>query len=218
MKLPLAVLAAALIGAPGANALAAGEVSPSFACLSDNSGSCSDFAPGLSLTVSDAGSGLVSFVFSNTIAIARSSIATIYFDNASLFDYSQSAFSNTEGVRFQAGGTPAVLPAGNPIGFTADFIASSLNPGPKYGINSGEVLNMQLTLAGGQSFADVVSALVSGDLRVGMHVISLGNYSESFVSNVMAPVPEPATYAMLMGGLACVGLFARRGARQNRGA
>ena len=37
-----------------------------------------------------------------------------------------------------------------------------------------------------------------------------GNAFQSFNANTLAPVPEPETYAMLLGGLALVGGYARR--------
>lgn len=219
MKKILSLLAGALIASATGSSLAAGaSITASFACLSNQAGSCQESAPALSLTVSDAGNGNVSFIFGNNFSSGKSSIASIYFDNSSLFNYSQAIFGNSGGVHFQAGGSPAVLPGGKAEGFSADFIVSALNPGPKFGINPGETFMLTLALTSGQSFADVVDALAIGELRIGVHALGLGQYPGSFITafDAVSPVPEPQPYAMLLGGLACIGLLRKRVARNDQ--
>jgi hypothetical protein len=123
-------------------------------------------------------------------------VSNIYFDYASYLGLGLADIISTDGVSFHGGrSTPSNLPAGKSIGniFESDFAVSAYNPKPHLGINPGESLELLINNADG---ADVIGALGSEDLRVGLHVISLGEYSESFV-NV---VPEPATFSISMFG------------------
>lgn len=126
----------------------------------------------------------------------ESSVAKIYFDFAPEIDLNLARIDNADGVSFTAlGGAAGNLPGGNAIfaTFDSDLAAGAEKPAPKNGINPGERLDLIMSY---NSSYDIIAALASEDLRVGLHVISLGKYSESFV-NV---VPEPATLPLLLSG------------------
>ena len=85
----------------------------------------------------------------------------------------------------------------------ADEAVEAGNPAPKNGINPGEYLELQLTYTDPpHNFIDM---LESGELRIGLHVINIGMYSESFI-NV---VPEPASL-FLIGATASTFALVRR--------
>jgi hypothetical protein len=71
-------------------------------------------------------------------------------------------------------------------------------------VRPGEWVAINFMLQGGQTFADVISELGDGTLRIGIHVIAFGSGgSESFIN-----VPEPGPASLL--GFAALGLLALR--------
>jgi hypothetical protein len=140
------------------------------------------------------GAGSVVFLLQNSGAEACS-VANVYFDDIGLLG--SAVIGNGSGVNFEAGGSPPDLPGGSSVGFNSDHTFSARNPKPTNGVNPGESLTLTFALLGGASVADVVSAMNSGSLRVGMHVISFANgQSEGFVT------PTPGCLALLgLGGL-----------------
>jgi hypothetical protein len=83
------------------------------------------------------------------------------------------------------------------------FTSASLNGNPLF-VNS--------LIGGGNSFsmALLTSTLVSGPLTLTVNGTSTGgSYGGAFAVQ-MAPVPEPETYAMLIGGLGILAALARR--------
>lgn len=171
--------------------------------LLDQASAFSDF--GINLASDE-----VLFTFKNSAVIA-SNIAEIYFDDGVIF--SQTGLYNSLGgyTSFSGGTpTPANLPSGNSInpGFvaTASF-GADVDPGnPGKGINAGnDILGIKIKLLAGLHSSQVVAALSDGDLRLGLHVRSIGNAggSDSFVNTPVSPaatpVPLPAA-AWLFGG------------------
>ena len=164
------------------------------------------------LAVADEGAGsTVTFTFPNS-AVIPSNIANIYFDDDNLMSFN--SFVTQTGTSFSQGGAPGNVPGGNSISpaFDANTALNvSADPGPPAnGINAaGDVLTVSYNLLNGATFADVESALMSGDLRLGLHVRSIGGEddSDSFVS-VVIPLPTTAGLAGL--GLAGVALRRRR--------
>jgi hypothetical protein len=181
----------------------------------------------LSVNVTDAGGGLVSFLFMNS-GPAASSITDVYFDDGSLLAIAQIVDSDDgvggdPGVDFSQLASPAELPSANnatpPFVTTAGFSADSDAPVQQNGVNPGELLDILFSLQGGQVFADVESELTSGALRIGIHVQGFANGgSESFVNNppngggppTGSPVPEPGTVVLMGLGLVGLGWVARR--------
>ena len=176
----------------------AGAVTLGFDCISNNlAGDCAIGEAQMTVDVTDPGGGKIDFTFKNT-GIALSSIADVYWDDGTLLAIF--SITDTPGlVEFSSPATPANLPAANnaspPFATTAGFSADSDSPVQPMGVNPGEQLIVTYTLIGGQTFADAITALTNGSLRVGIHVqgYSSGG-SESLVNN---PVPEPGSLALV---------------------
>ncbi|MFQ6049193.1 MAG: hypothetical protein ACE5K7_07505 [Phycisphaerae bacterium] len=158
--------------------------------------------------VIDPGSGQVLFTFINTGPEA-SSITDVYFDDGVLLGIA-SIEDSDPGVEFSQLAAPQDLPGGNlldpPFVTTVGFSADSDPAVQPNGVNPGESLGILFDLASGGTFADVISQLHDGTLRIGIRVQGFeSGGSESFVA-----VPAPG--AMLLGaiGLGAVGLIKRR--------
>lgn len=166
-----------------------------------------DLSGQLSVNVTDAGSGLVSFEFLNNVGIA-SSVTQIYFDNGSGSYLSALSLGTQTGVDFDIGGAPPNLPAGNTISFTSDYRATADSPVSQNGINSS---TDSLQLLGSGLFANIIAGLTSGDLRIGLHVQAIGQLggSDSYVTTPSA-VPVPAAAWLFMSGLGLFGIARRR--------
>jgi hypothetical protein len=175
----------------------------SFNCITNNAAAdCATGEAQLSLSVTDTGS-LVNFVFTNSGPLP-SSITDIYFDWTS-GAYALTAGEITtsgSGVSFSWGASPGNLPGGHAITFSADIAADSDKPTQRMGVNPGEWLKVAFT-----TDADLIAGLNANALKVGIHTQGYqGGGSESLV----APIPEPETYAMLVAGLALLRFEMRR--------
>ena len=108
--------------------------------------------------------------------------------------------------------TPGELPGANlanpPFVTSAGFSADADSPPSHNGVNPGESLGISFELLTGKAFADVISELNHGTLRVGIHVQAFdGGGSESFVNT---PVPEPHAAVLFAVGALVVGTATRR--------
>lgn len=187
----------------------------------------------LTMDVTDGGSGNVLFTFTNPGNI-NSTIAQVYLDDSPVDLFSDIGIaSQSPGVRFARGASPANLPGGNnpAFGFSATSQFGAAPPPPTAGINDnssfpGESLTLSATLNAGKSFADVIGSLAGGGptdgdfLRLGLHVISIAGLNDDSASfldtgtgggaSPPPPIPEPETYGMLMAGLGIMAAMARR--------
>jgi hypothetical protein len=188
----------------------------SFDCITNNiAGDCAIGESQLSVDVTSYSATQVLFEFNNT-GLSASSITDAYFDNGSLlglaFLIDADEGSGDPGVDFTQGASPGDLPGGNNASpafvATAGFTADSDPPTQPNGVNPGETLGIVFDLQGGGTFADVLSELASGELRIGIHVQGFGTGgSESFVNN---PIPIPAAVWLFGSGLLGLAAVARR--------
>ncbi|MEX2218911.1 MAG: hypothetical protein WD749_09145 [Phycisphaerales bacterium] len=161
-----------------------------------------------SCVMDEVSQSVVSFRFTNG-ARGESSISDVYFQDGAFLGVSNLIQQGTLFVD-----SPGNLPGGgtmNPVFNATRAFAADLGASPAAGIESGrDFLEVRFTLINNSTFADVLAALGSGDLRVGMFVRPVGGGpgGESFVSmdGVVMPLP-PAAWAGL-SGLAAVGLLA----------
>jgi hypothetical protein len=203
-----AAMALAVFAAPAS----AGPIY-TFGCITDNSaGDCAIGEAQLSMEVIDEGGGLVGFKFFNDVGEA-SSIADVYFDDDSLLGVSSITDSGV-GVAFSDPANPPDLPGGG-LSFTATSSFDSDSPIVANGVNSStEWLEITFSLQSGGTYQDVIDALGTGDLRVGLHVQGFqSGGSEAFINNPN-PVPEPGTLLLLGAGL--TGMASARRRRSNR--
>lgn len=174
----------------------------------------------LSVGVDDAGAGQVWFRFYNSGA-DPSSITQIYFDDGPAGTgalASFAAFDNSDpGVLFSAGATPGNLPGGNSISptfsATAGLTAGANAPPPHNGVNPGESLGILANLAAAHNYDDVLDAISSGALRIGLHVQAFeSGGSESFITTPRTPpvVPAPGSALLASIGLWTFQLLRRR--------
>lgn len=139
--------------------------------------------------------GLARLVFVND-GSEDAVISEIYFDFAPALNLTLESIGNDSGVSFSEKGVqPANLPSGRSIfsTFETDLSVGAVNPSPKNGINPGERLELTVSHDAAYNLDDLMA---NEELRVGLHVISIGEYSESFVNTV----PEPATLPLLLTG------------------
>jgi len=165
-------------------------------------------------------SGGFDFVFHNLDWGQDSSIAGIYFENS--FDdflaYPTTNIVHSAGDAWVAGSvseTPP-LPGGENINFTRTFRALADNPPPHNGVQPGEHVILSFDLAATfTNNADFLFGLQNDALRVGMHVISIGEFSDSYYTNVPTggdppapdphPVPVPPAVGLGLVGFALIG-------------
>jgi len=203
----------------------ASAITYNFQCITNNNASnCAIGEAQLTMVVASFSDSLgqgVGFTFYNT-AVNPASITDVYFDDGLLgtgvlaqpmrvINNNPIAPPNATPVSFSPLATPANLPGGNPIGFTTTtgFSADSDNPITQRGVNeANESVTIAFAFRGSNTLADVIQALNSGALRVGLHVQSIGatGGSEGFVNIV----PEPGFYGLLALGLGGLFLAARR--------
>jgi len=198
-------------------ALPAQAVTLDFNCISNSSATdCNAGMAQLSVAVVDIGGGQVQFSFFNS-GPAASSITDVYFDDGSLLGIAglidaDDGTGGDPGVNFSQGASPGNLPAGNnaspPFQATAGFLADSNPAVQPNGVNPGEWLGIIFDLQSGMTFADVLTELGNGDLRIGIHVQGFASGgSESFVNS---PVPVPAAVWLFGSGLLGLAGVARR--------
>lgn len=162
----------------------------------------------LTAEVSDSG-GQVLFKFVNAAGggSIASRISEVYWDddlgllsNGPVVDGSNTSAGV---VLTSIPASPANVPAGNTVGFNADFSAGRVMAAAN-GVDPGE---MAAFLFDGDT-TSVLAALAAGDMRLGMHVISIGagGQSESFVGH-----PEPSSAVLLAAASLAVASRRRAG-------
>lgn len=183
----------------------------SFNCITINPVDCPIATAQITVDVIDLGLSGVKFRFNNAGPLV-SSISEAYFDDGTLLGIS--SVTHSAGDPWTGGSAnPGNLPGGNtvspPFVVTAGFLAEA-NPSPSQnGVRPGEYVDVIFALQGGGTYGDVLSALMTGELRMGMHVIAF--QSGGSVSLVNAPViPVPAAVWLFGSGLIALGGLRRR--------
>lgn len=156
-----------------------------YSCTNNNPQYFATLLAQMSVVVTDEGSNQVSFTFYNNVGLA-SSITDVYFDDGALLGIA--SIAQSAGVAFSQNATPGELPGAhgcNPVFVTtAGFSADSDPPAEPNGVDAAvEWLKITFNLKTGKTFSDVIGQLLSGVLRIGIHVQGLPNGgSDSFVS------------------------------------
>ncbi len=209
----LAVIATAAI----TSIASAASMDYSFFNITNNGGA--DLSGQLNLNVATTGdASMVDFTFTNNVGII-SSVAEVYFDDGNPAGSLFSAFILAQGdsTFVYGAASPGDLPGGNaladPFVVSAGFLADHNSGGPTTGLDTAaDFLTIRATLQAGMDYADVLSRFASGDLRVGLHIISIDPQggSDSYVTGGDPPpiIPLPTTAAMGIVGM--VGLASRR--------
>lgn len=190
----------------------AGATTVGFGCITENDSSgdsCAIAESQLSLDVTSF-SDQVLFTFSNTGA-SDSFIADIYFMYEDLDFLGFDSILNQSGVSFSEGARPKHLPAYH--GLPSFSVDADNNGTGKSGIDPGESLGILFDLDGAV-FGDVLNAMNTGDLVIGLHVQGIGHgnhFSESLINHPhhhmpAIPVP-PAVWLFGSGLLAMAGLI-----------
>jgi hypothetical protein len=185
-----------------------------------------DVSDQLTVDVQDSGNDAVSFTFYNDVG-QQSSITDIYFSGTSgLLVVPGEITDQTDGVSFSTGATPPNLPGGKDYDFSASVGADSNPPTQPNGVNAAdEYVTWTFALASGMTFQDVISALDSGALQIGLHVQGYADgSSESFLYGCsggsgcgQAPaIPLPASIWLMFGALGSLAFLSRRGRRPRK--
>lgn len=218
------VIVAALAGALMASSAQADVVYNTFQGIGTNS-----LSGQLKLTVSDlgfnsdTGYNQVKFVLENLVGL-DSSVARIYFEDGTLLGIFE-FLTASDGVSFVK--APDFPGPGSPPGMETwfgsdhEFNIGAGAPPADNGIDAAdEWLGVVFNLQSGKTFADTIAALNAGfgigignskdpsveSLRIAMHVISIGEDSESYILTI--PLPTPL--ALGLAGLAGVVIISRR--------
>lgn len=175
-----------------------------FSCITNNSGTCGSFAGYFTGNVVVAGNQMLATI--SNVGL-DGSIGQIYVDApGDGAGYSLTSIIEGPGVDFNGPnvGSPSALPSSNTANpeFVTNFFATAGNPVTTDGVNPGEFVTLVFTLSGGQTQSSIDSLLASGDLRFGLHAVSLGQFSEAFVSTGGGlTAPEPTSMLLLGTGL-----------------
>ena len=156
--------------------------------------------------------GQTLFVFRN-VGLVESTIKKVLFDDGALLGIAELRQDGTT-VSFTEPASNEVLPEGEhlspPFETTEGFSALAEPPPATWGVDPGEQLGIVFDLKESKTYLDVLASLASGDLRIGLHVISIGSNAESdaFVNDGVVPLPGAVLLGML--GMGAAGWRLRR--------
>lgn len=147
----------------------------------------------------DASSVFFKIANSGNAAASTMFISKVFFDDNGYLSAPSANVGNTGEVAFTGGASGDQLPQGG-SGFTTDYAFSSNNgAGNKWGVQGGEALGLSFS----GNYNNVVAALNSGALKLGLHVQALPNgASDSFLSSSANTENTPEPLTMLAAGAA----------------
>jgi hypothetical protein len=157
-----------------------------------------------SFDVTDGGENNVLFKIANNTSVNSMFIGSVFFDTGSntnlLSNFAVNVGNIGNPVSFQDTGAANLSQSNNltPT-WSTDFSASKV--AGQDGIHGGEVLGLSFT----GNYANVVSALNAGSLRLGLHVQGIGKggeYSDSYISSTSNTEATPEPLTMLAAGAA----------------
>ena len=202
MKSPL-TLVKSLLAVAGVAAVSAVSAAPacafSFGNVAGGDTPGDDYVNSFTYTVTNQGSAVRFDIFnSGNVAAPNMFISKVFFDDNGYLSGPAVNIGNIGEVAFSGGASKDQLPQGG-NNFTTDYAFSRNNgAGNALGIQAGESLAVRFT----GNYNNVIFALNSGALRVGLHVQALPNgASDSYISSGNTQdTPEPLT--MLAAGAA----------------
>jgi hypothetical protein len=147
----------------------------------------------------DASSVFFKIANSGNAAASTMFISKVFFDDNGYLSAPSANVGNTGTVAFTGGASGDQLPQGG-NGFTTDYAFSRDNgAGNKWGVQGGEALGLSFS----GNYNNVVAALNSGALKLGLHVQALPNgASDSFLSSSANTENTPEPLTMLAAGAA----------------
>jgi len=174
-----------------------------FSCITSNgAGTCDTAEAQMMLDVTDNGLGQVLFEFTNNDVGLDTDysaiIGEVYFYDGIYLDTTTTIINGAD-VNFVDGANPANLPG---YGFTAlsVFAAADVDKNTADGVAVGDgSLGILFDLLADVDFNDVIAAMNSGDLVVGIHAKALGD--DDISESLITVVPVPAAVWLFASGL-----------------
>lgn len=203
-----------------AGSVAQAATSFNFACTEGSAGNCGIGVSDVSFSVAAVDANTIEFLITNspvsTPLNQQGVVTEVYVDvgTTTFLNLDSASLREGEGVVFGLDAGGPNLPGGNAIAFSADYGVDAASPSPKNGINGGEFLGLRFDLTGSNDINQVISAIGSGSLRLGLHFQSVGNNEGSISLVSVSPIPEPHEWAMMMAGLGLVAAITRRRIKQ----
>ncbi|MEG3925267.1 MULTISPECIES: PEP-CTERM sorting domain-containing protein [unclassified Microcoleus] len=165
------------------------------------------YANSFSFNVIDEGTSvLFNIINSGNAAASEMFISKVFFDDNNFLSGVANIYNNSN-VAFSGGASNDRLPQGG-NGFTTDYAFSrNTGAGNRWGIQGGETLGVSFT----GNYKNVVSALNTGALKLGLHVQALPQgQSDAYLSTISTSnteaTPEPLT---MLAAAAAVGFGAK---------
>ena len=155
----------------------------------------------LSIDVTVLSTTTASLVFANS-GPDDNSVSEIYFDGPN--DINLGLVSTSAPWNLSKNNLP-----GANSWFHSDLAIKAPPPPSKNGITPSNS-PLEVVLSYDEGSFDIFEALGTADFRIGLHLISIGSYSESFINNIPENnIPEPST-ALLIGFIALAASGYRR--------